>query len=95
MNKKELIDELARRTGFTKVDCAYFLDNFCETVSDALSKGDQIKIVNFGIFKTKRSAARTGKNFAKNTAFHIPPRLTTVFIPGKQLKNLQGEVDDE
>ncbi len=94
MTKEELIGEIAGYTGFTKKDCALFVDVFCDVVSEALEKGDRVKIVDFGVFEVKECKARTGKNFAKNTTHPIPPKRIPSFIPGEGLKQIVGGVGD-
>lgn len=93
MTKEELIGEIAGCTGFTKKDCALFVDVFCNVVGDALERGDRVKIVDFGVFEVKECKARTGKNFAKNTTCPIPPKKVPSFIPGEGLKQIVGGVD--
>lgn len=88
MTKEELISEIAERTGFTKKDCMLFVDVFCDTVGEALSNGDRVKIVNFGIFEVKETKPRQGKNFISNTTYPIPPRRVPAFIPGVGLKEV-------
>lgn len=95
MNKKELTNELALRTGYTKTDCMLMLDTLCDIISETLSRGERIKIANFGVFKTKKRAARTGKNFADNKALTIPSRVTAVFVPGERLKNMEDVIGVE
>lgn len=90
MNKEQLIGELSARTGYTLGDCALFVDKFCDIVFDALRDGDYVKIVNFGVFRPKQLAARSGKNFHNNGVLPIPPRKTTTFTPGLRLRDLDG-----
>lgn len=90
MNKEDLIIEIAGCTGFTKKDCALFIDVFCDVIGGALERGDRIKIVDFGIFDTKECKARTGKNFATNTKYPIPARKVPTFVPGKRLRKMVG-----
>lgn len=90
MNKIELIDEISRRTGFTKRDCKLFVNVFCDTITDVLTSGDIVKIVNFGIFKVKEVKAKKGKYFANDTICQIPARRIPVFAPGTGLKEIVG-----
>lgn len=90
MNKEELINELAAYTGYTKKDCQFFLDAFCDIVGAAMGRGERIKIVNFGSFVVKKSKERAGKNFADNSVHVIPARNVPAFIPGERLKKIVG-----
>ena len=86
MNKKELISDIASRTGFTKKDCALFLETFCESVTASLSRGERVKIVNCGLFGVKKVAGRSGKNFFTNGVQPIPEKILPMFVPGDGLK---------
>lgn len=88
MDKKQLIDALAKRTGFTKVDCGVFLEAFVGTVLDALSTGEYVKIVDFGIFKLKKRAPRIARNIASNEAMSVPESIIPVFQPGKKMRSI-------
>lgn len=51
MNKAELIEEVAGKTGLTKKGVGIVLDAFIETVGGALSKGEKVTLVGFGTFQ--------------------------------------------
>ena len=42
MNRKELVDAIAGKTGLTKKDAESFLNGFIETVSKELKKGGSV-----------------------------------------------------
>lgn len=90
MTKSEFIHELSRKTGFTKKDCLYFLDAFCQVIAEALERGERVKLHNFGVFEVKKSKSRTGKDFANNTTCPIPPKRVPNFIPCDGLKKSVG-----
>lgn len=90
MTKKELVDELACNTGYTKKDCLFFIDTFCEVVGEALKNGERVKIEGFGAFDVKEVKGRVGKNFANNKPMPIPDKKVPVFSPGVILKNIVG-----
>ena len=87
MDKEQLIDVIAAKTGFTKKNCRIFIEAFTGTVTDALSDGDYVKIVGFGNFKTEHRRPRVGRDKATNKRVAIPPRTVPVFTPGKTLKD--------
>ncbi len=47
MNRKELIDALADKTGTTKIDTDRALSALLEVITDTLKKGDSISLVGF------------------------------------------------
>lgn len=87
MNKAELIQVMAERSGLTKKDAALALDAALDSITAALAAGDKVALVGFGTFETKERAARMGRNPAKNEAVEIPASNVPVFKPGKALKD--------
>ena len=59
MNKTELIDVMASKTGMTKKNAEAALNAFVETVSEQLAKGDKISLVGFGTFEVAERAEIT------------------------------------
>lgn len=90
MTKKELVDEISYSTGYTKKDCLYFIDAFCEVIGSALKNGERVKIEGFGAFDVKEVKGRVGKNFASNKPMPIPDKRVPVFTPGLLLKDIVG-----
>lgn len=90
MTKKELVDEIACNTGYTKKDCLFFIDTFCEVIGEALKIGERVKIEGFGAFDVKEVKGRVGKNFADNKPLPIPDKRVPVFTPGAILKEIVG-----
>ncbi|MDX6233152.1 MAG: DNA-binding protein HU-beta [Nocardioidaceae bacterium] len=62
MNKSELIDSIAQKSGQTKDAVNAVLDAFEGVVVDAVKTGDKITLPGFLIFEKGHRAARTGKN---------------------------------
>ena len=62
MNKNELIDSMAAEAGMTKADAGKALDAFIASVTAALKKGDEIRLVGFGTFSVSKRAATTARN---------------------------------
>ena len=62
MNKTELVEAIAKKSGLSKKTSEAALNAFTETVGKALKKGDKIQLVGFGTFEVAKRAARTGRN---------------------------------
>ena len=60
MNKNDLVDAVAERTGLAKSDAARAVEAVLGTVTDALKKNETVALSGFGSFVTKTRAARTG-----------------------------------
>ncbi|WP_281391266.1 MULTISPECIES: HU family DNA-binding protein [Niveibacterium] len=86
MNKSELIDALAAKTGFTKTDSAKALDGLLDVVTETLAAGDEISLVGFGSFSVSKRAARTGRNPKTGEAIQIAASKAPTFSAGAKLK---------
>jgi DNA-binding protein HU-beta len=86
MNRKELIDALATKTGSTKADADKNIAALLEIISETLGKGENLALVGFGTFEVRERAARTGRNPATGAELKIAASKTPAFKPGATLK---------
>ncbi|MCD4669863.1 MAG: HU family DNA-binding protein [Actinomycetia bacterium] len=87
MNKTELVDAMAGKTGLSKKDVAAAVDAFQEVVTDALVKREKVALVGFGTFQTSDRSARAGINPATGEKIQIAARTVPKFVVGKALKD--------
>ena len=87
MNKTELVEEIAKKTGRTKKDSEKAVKAFTDAVSKVLKKKGKVQLVGFGTFVTAKRAARTGKNPQTGAAIKIPAATVPKFKAGKALKD--------
>ena len=87
MNKAELITKIAENSGLSKKDSEKALSATIDAVTEALSDGDKVQLVGFGIFEVKERAARTGRNPKTRETIHIPASRSPQFKAGKALKD--------
>jgi nucleoid DNA-binding protein len=87
MNKSELIESIATKSGVTRAAATTMLDAALGTITEALVAGDTVAILGFGNFKVSERAARTGKNPATGEALEIAASTVAKFTPGKALKD--------
>jgi len=86
MNKSELIDAVATKTGMTKKDAGAALDATLASITDALSKGDSVQLIGFGTFSTTKRAAREGRNPSTGATMKIAASTVAKFKVGAKLK---------
>lgn len=87
MNKSELVDAMAKKSGLSKKDTEAALGAFTETVANALKKGDKVQLIGFGTFDVTKRAAREGKNPQTGAKIKIPASKAPKFKAGKALKD--------
>lgn len=85
MNKQQLIDELAKKTGESKKSCGAVLDAFMKTVGESLGKDERIILVGFGSFYVVETQARTGRNPQTGEPIQIKKKKKVRFKAGADL----------
>lgn len=83
MNKAELIDQMAKDAGMTKVQAGAALDSFTDAIVASLKKGDTVTLVGFGTFSVTQRAARNGRNPQTGETIKIKARKSPKFKAGK------------
>lgn len=86
MNRKELIEALAEKTGNTKADADRNIAALIEIITGTLKKGDNVALVGFGTFEVRKRAARTGRNPATGAELKIKASKVPAFKAGANLK---------
>ena len=87
MNKNELIEAVAERTGLAKSDAARAVEAVLGSVTEALQRGDAVALSGFGTFLSTVRAARTGRNPRTGESIDIKAAKVPKFKPGKALKD--------
>ena len=86
MNKQELVADVAERMHDSKTKAGEAVDAVFEAITEALKKGDEVRLPAFGVFAAKHSAARTGRNPQTGEEVQVPASIRAKFRPGKTLK---------
>jgi len=92
VNKPELVNAIATKTGLSKKDCETVLDAFVASVEDALKAGDKVSLVGFGAFEVRKRPARKGRNPKTNEEIMIAASNAPVFKAGRGLKEVVNPV---
>jgi DNA-binding protein HU-beta len=88
MTKAELVEQMSKDAGITKLSAAKALDSFMESVVKSLKKKDgKVTLVGFGTFTKVKRKARTGRNPQTGETMKIKACNVVKFKPGKKLKD--------
>ncbi len=87
MNKSQLIDNIAKKSGLNKTQSTDALNAVMESIGDALKAGDKVSLVGFGTFSVKERKARKGLNPKTRKPLDIPASNVPHFKAGKGLKD--------
>jgi DNA-binding protein HU-beta len=86
MNKQELIKNICDLTGVSGAVADGVFKAFVESVTEALRKGDEVKLIGFGTFSVKKSEAKIGRNPRTGASLNIKASVRPKFSAGKALK---------
>ena len=91
MNKAELVEAMAKKSGLSKKDAEAGLNAFVDVVKAELTnkKGEKkVSLVGFGTFEVAERKARTGRNPSTGDAIKIKASKSPKFKPGKAFKDV-------
>ena len=87
MNKADLIQGVANRSGLTKKDSESVVNAIIDGITDSLAKGEKVQLTGFGTFEARSRKAREGRNPATGEALKIEASKAPAFKAGKALKD--------
>jgi DNA-binding protein HU-beta len=87
MNKTELVNAIAAKSGLSKKNSEAALNALVASVEEALVAGEKVVLVGFGTFEVKQRAERKGRNPQTKAEITIPASKAPVFKAGKGLKD--------
>ena len=87
MNKPDIVAAVARSSGISKTSANTAGEEIFAAITDALRKGEDVRLVGFGTFSTRRRAARQGRNPRTGETIQIPASTQPKFKAGRPLKD--------
>ncbi len=95
VTKKELIQKIALKLNLHPKEVGDVVQNFLDSVTDTLAKGNRLEFRDFGVFEVVERKKKIGRNPKKaSVPIVIPARKAVKFSPGKLMKSrvesLQG-----
>ena len=92
MNKTELVERIAQKTGLTMKDSKNVIDAIFSTqtkhgiIAAELKSGRKIQITGFGTFQVRKRKKREGRNPQTGEPVKIPARKKVRFTVAKSFK---------
>jgi DNA-binding protein HU-beta len=87
VNKNDLIAAVANKCGMSRADVTRTVDATLQTITEALKKNDDVRLVGFGTLSVAERAASAGRNPRTGQPISIPASKQARFRPGKALKD--------
>ncbi len=83
MNKQNLIDAVAEKSGMSKVDVKKSLDAFFDVVKENVAK-EKIVLIGFGSFSVSERGERVGRNPQTGKEIKIAAKKVVKFKAGAE-----------
>jgi DNA-binding protein HU-beta len=87
MNKTQLIEAVALKSGMKKKEAEQAVNAMTEAVVEAMKNGEKVQLVGFGTFEVKTREARTARNPKTGEAISVPASKHPAFSASKALKD--------
>jgi integration host factor subunit alpha len=87
ITRAQLGDAVYQEVGLSRNESAELLETVLDYVSEALAKGESVKISSFGSFSVRQKGQRIGRNPKTGEEVPIMPRKVLVFRPSQVLKS--------
>ena len=87
MNKGELIQAVAEKSGLSKTDTASAIDSLLDVITESLKKKQDIRLIGFGTFSVSHRKATQGRNPQTGAPIQLKASYQPKFKAGKGLKD--------
>ena len=86
MNKGDLVNAVAEQASLSRGDAGRALDAAINSITEALKRGEEVKIVGFGRFLVANRAAGEARNPRTGEKVQVPASKAPKFRAGAGLK---------
>lgn len=84
VTKADLVDEISKSTGLTKVETKAVIDGLFTSVISAIASGKRIELRGFGVFKSKSRKPRMARNPKTGELVPLEKRFVPLFKPSPE-----------
>jgi len=85
VGRQELSRRIAKEADLSQKQAQAALEATLEAIRESLESGSEVRLVGFGSFKVRQSAARRGVNPRDQKPIEVPAKERVRFFPGKEL----------
>src|SRR5260221_6074805 len=87
VGRQELAKRISQEAKLTQKQAGEVLEATLKAIREALQNGDEVRLVGFGSFKVRQSAARKGVNPRSGATTEVPAKEHVRISPGKDLSD--------
>mgnify|MGYP001254377367 CR=1 FL=1 len=88
LTKKDLVNSVYMRLGFSKQISESLIDDFFFTIIENIISEKKLKLTKFGTFTIRKKESRIGRNPKTKEVKLITSRNVVLFKPSKEFKEL-------
>ncbi|OHA49457.1 MAG: DNA-binding protein HU [Candidatus Terrybacteria bacterium RIFCSPLOWO2_01_FULL_58_14] len=87
MTKDGLVEAVQKILGGSRAESARAVDGVFDGITNALKRGEEVKIAGFGTYRVRMAKAREARNPRTGATVHVPASKKPRFSAGKALKD--------
>jgi len=87
VTRAQLSEAVYQEVGLSRNESAELVETVLDEISDALARGEMVKISSFGSFSVRQKGKRIGRNPKTGEEVPISPRRVLVFRASHVLKD--------
>ncbi len=87
ITRADLTEAVYRSVGVSRNESSAFVERILDEMSEALERGDQVKMSSFGTFSVRSKSMRMGRNPKTGEEVPITPRRVITFRASHVLKD--------
>lgn len=91
MTKADIVDEISKATGLTKIETKAVVDGVFASIIKAIAGGKRIELRGFGVFKSKGRKPRMARNPKTGELVPLDKRFVPVFKPSPDFLEVVNE----
>ncbi|PRX35020.1 integration host factor subunit alpha [Meinhardsimonia xiamenensis] len=91
LTRQDLAEAVFREVGLSRNESAQLVESVLQHISDALVRGETVKISSFGTFTVRQKGQRIGRNPKTGVEVPISPRRVLSFRPSHLMKERVAE----
>ncbi|MBH68325.1 MAG: integration host factor subunit alpha [Rhodospirillaceae bacterium] len=95
LTRAQLTEAVYEEVGLSRNESADLVESVLGEMSDALIRGEAVKISSFGSFTIRQKAQRIGRNPKTGEEVPILPRRVIIFKPSHVLKNRMNALEEK
>ncbi len=86
LTRADLAETLHRQVGLSRAESSGLVESILDHMSDALAKGENVKISGFGSFLLRDKGERVGRNPKTGVEVSIAPRRVLTFRASQMMR---------